>query len=681
MKNRKILILLSMFIFNIIFICASAMLLSSQPKTPEVVLAESQRYEITIHNEYLNNALRKVLNKSSSEKFYSDDFLTNEKFKPTTTDVNGTPTITAQNYQLDLSNTNVNNIIELVQFEFPETLQGINLAGNNIIKSDLDNINNFLNSKKANTSIQIGDFDFPIRSDFNTIIKKINLNNNKINLMELTDSFLTENTKLIYGIQNIDNIHPSGLVLDGEVNPCYFIRQNDDENIFTYTFKYALSTANDSNISLAYDKPVELLSDLKKLYDSNTDKISLNIKSVPNSPTAYFTNYEFDIEFTNFTIRIDENFTAQRKSLLDLKTDSNHKLLSDSPILISGFGDNSGIKVEYFNATTNQITTANHKNYVNITIKNESQERTVLVEFKVVDTIKPKIFLKGTQYAFSSINKEYNDPGVEAFDPYNEQDTTGDYVEVTKTSNLNITKLGVYTITYTATDNAGLSTSITRTVEIKEKVLDNITLLTNTEKIVDGGDIVLKVKPDAGVNISNYKNIKYFWYNNGKLFQETKGDNVTGASTITIIGDANTHKDIEVIMTANQVEDNAEIILYSNTLTLEFSKTIENNDIIIIGASIAVLLIIIIISGAALYKYSKGKNRTHSKSKQKRTKQSTTTTNEQNSIYDIKVVKDYTGNPEDSLFDQHIKQEKEKIQNENKKKQEDSGNNSNPFDF
>ena len=130
--------------------------------------------------------------------------------------------------------------------------------------------------------------------------------------------------------------------------------------------------------------------------------------------------------------------------------------------------------------------------------------------------------------------------------------------------------------------------------------------------------------------------------NSTKPFQETIGDSATGASTITIVGDADANQQIYVRMTAIQKEDGATIELFSDKLDLSIEKSMDDNETLNLAAAVAVLAIILVISITALVKYSKGKKRTHHKSSKKK-KDGQTAMDGFNNNADIKVYKDYTG--------------------------------------
>ena len=656
MGKRKIIKWLAVFGLGVVAMSGNALITRADTyTTPPISITAPQNSVVTISNEKLAKALRTLLGKTDKDNFYSNDFLVHDNYKATTTTgEGGVETTTAVNYQLDLSNTGVTDITELVQFEFPTTLQGINLAHNGITNEHLTNISNFLTCNIAGGTIAVGSATFEIKSDFSTIIKKVNLNDNNIDLTTIQSNHLS-NEKLIFGLQQVGDIHSSGLVQDktdkdskDNVRPYYYIRNSgtaSDEHYFTYTFKYELSTDADKRISIAYNQVTSLMDNLKTIYGNNTDKISLEVKSIPDSSTAYFKDYHYNVEFIHFSLALNEDFKVERTEMANLKVSADGKIQEGSPIILKGFGDNSGVKVFYDNVSTIYATSNTHKNFVKITIQKDEQKRTITLPIIIVDTIKPVINLIGNEYAYSSQNKEYNDPGVIAYDPTsNGEDSGDDYTQqVVKTSDLDVTKLGVYTITYTVTDLAGNSTSITRKVEIKERVLDRIVLRTNSQELKDGADIILSIQPDTGVDISNYKDIQYYWYINNTFFEKTLGDSATGASTITIVGDASANQQIYVKMIATQKADGATIELYSDRLDLILETSLSNNDTLILAAAVAVLAIILTITIIALVKYTKGKKRTHYKKNSKKVKKGKEKMDAYNNNADIQVFKDYTG--------------------------------------
>jgi hypothetical protein len=71
------------------------------------------------------------------------------------------------------------------------------------------------------------------------------------------------------------------------------------------------------------------------------------------------------------------------------------------------------------------------------------------------DTQKPFIVVKGANPIYSELDKEYHDPGANAFDIT----ATGDTIDITNqmkvTDNINIHKRGTYKVYYNVSDEAG----------------------------------------------------------------------------------------------------------------------------------------------------------------------------------------------------------------------------------
>ncbi|RUM65700.1 MAG: hypothetical protein DSZ06_04635, partial [Sulfurospirillum sp.] len=90
--------------------------------------------------------------------------------------------------------------------------------------------------------------------------------------------------------------------------------------------------------------------------------------------------------------------------------------------------------------------------------------RTVIVE-KKADTTKPIIILNGARNITIKEGDSFTDPGATASD--NED---GDITnKITTSGTVDTNKAGTYTITYSVTDSAGNSASITRTVKVEKK--------------------------------------------------------------------------------------------------------------------------------------------------------------------------------------------------------------------
>lgn len=81
------------------------------------------------------------------------------------------------------------------------------------------------------------------------------------------------------------------------------------------------------------------------------------------------------------------------------------------------------------------------------------------------DTLPPKITLTGVSAITIARYERYKEPGYIAYDLPNSQNLT-DSVKIS--SDLDTAKVGLYTITYTVTDPAGLSASVARKVQVSD---------------------------------------------------------------------------------------------------------------------------------------------------------------------------------------------------------------------
>jgi PKD repeat protein len=95
----------------------------------------------------------------------------------------------------------------------------------------------------------------------------------------------------------------------------------------------------------------------------------------------------------------------------------------------------------------------------------------VNVTVRVGDLVPPVISFNGLNYITHEVHTPFSDPGVTATDNFYPN------VVLSRSSDLNIHKLGTYTITYTATDGAGNAASISRTVKVVDTHAPVITLL------------------------------------------------------------------------------------------------------------------------------------------------------------------------------------------------------------
>jgi alpha-tubulin suppressor-like RCC1 family protein len=96
--------------------------------------------------------------------------------------------------------------------------------------------------------------------------------------------------------------------------------------------------------------------------------------------------------------------------------------------------------------------------------------RTIIIE-EILDTTPPNISLVGESTVYINQNASFMDLGVNAID-----DVDGN-LESSVTGNVDVTTVGEYVLTYTATDSSGNTASIQRTVYVRDITPPNIVLI------------------------------------------------------------------------------------------------------------------------------------------------------------------------------------------------------------
>ena len=599
----------------IFFTIISALILSFvgiNVDNKEIVQATSNVVEI--NNDSLRTAVYSLLNKKSTEKLYSDDFLNSEKYKATTTTNpdTGIETTTAQTYFLDFSNTKVTDIIELCQFEFPSTLSGINLSYNGITNDDLSKITTLLELNTTTDTYTYNEETLKIRSNFDEIIKAVNLTFNNINLDTINETD-KDNTKLLYGVQNFTKNQTNMYLPDELTNVKYFIRSND-QVILSYNFKTNGTSYNFSENAVA-----------SIFNDGTLGDFEINISNHPDTPTGYFNTLDLTEKFIIFTIKINPTFTVERTTAFNLK---------QSDLIIDGIWEDEEVII--YNASTKVAGTGN----VPIKIKTSNYSRELSLPFTIIDTVKPTIELDqpaidGIVTTYWRQNKSFEDPGFKGLD--SGEDITH-LVEHTEYNTIKIDTIGSYDIVYTLKDTSGnTATSITRRVIIQQQVLDEIVIRTNETNFVVGQDILLIVQPAEGIDTTKYTDYQYSWYLNGFLFQTTTGD-FAGKSSVTINIDNTNINTLEVKLHAKQKTDGKSIFVDSNAFTIEAQLSLSNDTTLIIALVSALVLVIGVVITTSIINAKKAKktNRKSNKGSKKSGKSSSN-----NSDDNIKIIKDY----------------------------------------
>lgn len=112
----------------------------------------------------------------------------------------------------------------------------------------------------------------------------------------------------------------------------------------------------------------------------------------------------------------------------------------------------------------------------------------IITEKEIVDTIKPEISLVGDAYIEIEQGDTYSDLGATARDPYPARSLNDRIVVTPDPGTIDTDVLTTYTLTYSVTDDAGLSASVTRTIKIIEA---NLGVLPPELELVGGDTMFL----------------------------------------------------------------------------------------------------------------------------------------------------------------------------------------------
>ena len=143
-------------------------------------------------------------------------------------------------------------------------------------------------------------------------------------------------------------------------------------------------------------------------------------------------------------------------------------------LIVDTIDKTNEIKVDSSNLDTNVLGESLIKYYYVLDKKEYSIIRTIIV----VDTTNPEIKLNGNNSITILRGEEYNELGYTASDNYDGDIT--DIVEVT--SDIDNSKVGKYTVTYSVTDTSNNSTSVNRIIYVKEP--KKVVVVSNTEEKV-----------------------------------------------------------------------------------------------------------------------------------------------------------------------------------------------------
>ena len=190
-------------------------------------------------------------------------------------------------------------------------------------------------------------------------------------------------------------------------------------------------------------------------------------------------------------------------------------LVGDNPLTLevgSVFSDPGATAIDAYDGDlTNSIvvtgnvdvsTVGNYTLSYNVTDSSGNPAATVSRTVSIVDTTAPIINLVGDNSLILEVGSSFTDPGATAIDSY-DGDLTNSIVV---TGNINVSTVGTYTITYSATDASNNTVTATRTVNVVDTTAPVLTVTgdnpvtvelgasyTDAGAIADGGETVSSI--------------------------------------------------------------------------------------------------------------------------------------------------------------------------------------------
>lgn len=146
------------------------------------------------------------------------------------------------------------------------------------------------------------------------------------------------------------------------------------------------------------------------------------------------------------------------------------------------------------------------------------------------DTTAPLLEKNGSSYMYVLLNSDFTDPGASAIDNIDGDITNNIVVE----SELDITRIGVYTIIYSITDAAGNSSSDTRLVEVINEIPNNIVIDGMTGDWLEipilsqSNTTLIKTTDDQGMLYLLIDASNFSLGENTQIFLDTDNNPITG---------------------------------------------------------------------------------------------------------------------------------------------------------
>lgn len=342
---------------------------------------------------------------------------------------------------------------------------------NNVIKKQNKKNNNKVNNKK------------------NSNVKKNKKHINKKNNNQKQENKKNYHKKHIINTQNKSNLNNLNNIQKKEEN----IKVNDIEEVKT--------KINDINKSINETNLLDNKSNKEKK-NNNFSLILINIIIFLATISA------ITIVVINYNIKI--NLIGPKEETIEVFSEYNDKGYNATL-----FNKNINNKVK----TTTDLNTNELGSYTITYNLSLLSLKKVTRKINVVDTTSPTITLNGNSTINIYINDEYTDEGVTIKDNYDTDLSQNLIIE----NNLDVSKKGTYTITYTVHDSSNNIASIERTINVKEKQI-----ITTNNKSCNLSNPIENYICTNNYNVS----IEYYNLVNNKTYYYNKNATYYGASLI-----------------------------------------------------------------------------------------------------------------------------------------------------
>lgn len=202
-----------------------------------------------------------------------------------------------------------------------------------------------------------------------------------------------------------------------------------------------------------------------------SDKIKISGQVDSKKPGTYKITYTIKKYGLTFTKVRTVKVVDKEKPVITLKGEKELTLCPGATYEELGYTASDN----YDKDLTSKVKVTKEDNKVIYTVSDSSGNKTTLERaLNFTDKEKPKITLKGSTNMQLALNRDYKEPGYDVKDNCDKDLKSS----VKVTTDVNKSKIGKYKVTYTVTDKAGNTETVTRNVEVKKITNSGVIYLT-----------------------------------------------------------------------------------------------------------------------------------------------------------------------------------------------------------